>query len=93
MFQPQPGSVSGFRPQYMQVPPHNFPYTQMPLEAVQPSLGPAQQAPGWPQPFNEAELKVAGIMPYSYGMPRYGQVSALRMTSVQPGSRYTRTPS
>jgi hypothetical protein len=64
-----------------QFPQYHFPqinpFPQIPLEEVHPSQVPPPQAPEWPQPFNEAELKVAGIMPYSYGMPRYGQVSFL----------------
>lgn len=47
----------------------------MPLEEPHLSQVPHLQAPECPQPFNEAEFKVAGIMPYTYGMPRYGQVS------------------
>ena len=54
---------------------YNLFHAQMPVDGVPTQHEPALQASGWVQPFNEAELKVAGIMPYSYGMPRYGQVS------------------
>jgi hypothetical protein len=39
-------------------------------------MAPNTQAPGWLKPFNEAEVQVEGIMPYGYGMPRYGPVSS-----------------
>lgn len=62
---------------------HNLFQGQMPVDGVPTPHEPALQASGWLQPFNESELKVAGILPYSYGMPRYGQVGLHLMPLVQ----------
>ncbi|GHJ88745.1 hypothetical protein NliqN6_5147 [Naganishia liquefaciens] len=51
----------------------NLRHDQMPVDIAQPGCGPAPQVAGWLPPVNAAELQVAGILPYSYGFPRYGQ--------------------
>lgn len=55
---------------------YNYPQAQMYPASLPNPMIPNTQAPGWVKPFDEAEVQVEGIMPYSYGMPRYGPVSS-----------------
>ena len=68
-------------PQHQQEMNAYYPQAQMyPASLPLPTV-PTTQASGWVKPFNETEAQVEGILPYSYGMPRYGPVSGFFSSS------------
>lgn len=67
-----------YHPRNQQETHAHYPQSQMyPASLPMPIVPTLTQASGWVKPFNETEVQVEGIMPYSYGMRRYGPVSSV----------------